>query len=497
MTSSTTRIAVAAVALVLSACGDDGTGTGGADATSASAGASTRSSGTGQPSSGSTESSGGGSPSSSSTDAISTGEGAGGAGQGGAGPGGGPGTGGDEPGTCTDEARNNHESDVDCGGPCPGCGPNLACSEDADCTSAASCEEGTCKIDPVGVWEEITSIPDSLIAQPYGLRDEAMFYDSVLERTVIFGGNSYGPFIHDFTALYDGEEWVDAEPDESPPPRALASAAYMTNRGRGVLFGGDTGGDVPVDTWEWISDDNTWELADDGSGVHPPPRRDAAMAYDPRREVVVLFGGHNGTPLHDTWEWDGATWTEVDVDVPPPGRWLHGAAYLDAIESVVVFGGRGTTPDDRFADTWGFDGTTWTKLAGALDPGPGALSEIRAVAWDSHRDKVVLFGGNYVDVFAQPLTWELDADGWRRIETPLGTTLPTYASPMVYDEARARMVMVRATEDTRRTIELYMLGNACDGAGDCGSGHCADGVCCDTDCAAGECGTLDNPGICQ
>jgi len=37
-----------------------------------------------------------------------------------------------------------------------------------------------------------------------------------------------------------------------------------------------------------------------------------ALAYDSRRERVVLYGGSNGTQTFgDTWEWDGANWRQV------------------------------------------------------------------------------------------------------------------------------------------------------------------------------------------
>jgi hypothetical protein len=55
--------------------------------------------------------------------------------------------------------------------------------------------------------------------------------------------------------------------------------------------------------------------------IGPEPRRGHAMAYDPRRKRVVLFGGQAFTVkpnnilesrmLSDTWEWDGANWTQV------------------------------------------------------------------------------------------------------------------------------------------------------------------------------------------
>jgi hypothetical protein len=38
------------------------------------------------------------------------------------------------------------------------------------------------------------------------------------------------------------------------------------------------------------------------------------LAYDRRRDRVVLFGGRKGWPdgdLNDTWEWDGATWRRI------------------------------------------------------------------------------------------------------------------------------------------------------------------------------------------
>jgi hypothetical protein len=75
------------------------------------------------------------------------------------------------------------------------------------------------------------------------------------------------------------------------------------------LFGGqrDT---VPhlVDTL-WLWNGSTWRaVADEG----PHHRGMAAMAFDTRRGVLVLYGGtqgsvgrSSGTQYGDTWEWDG------------------------------------------------------------------------------------------------------------------------------------------------------------------------------------------------
>jgi len=39
--------------------------------------------------------------------------------------------------SCTDNVKNGTESDVDCGGSCPGCGPGDDCATHADCSGGA------------------------------------------------------------------------------------------------------------------------------------------------------------------------------------------------------------------------------------------------------------------------------------------------------------------------------------------------------------------------
>jgi hypothetical protein len=44
------------------------------------------------------------------------------------------------------------------------------------------------------------------------------------------------------------------------------------------------------------------------------------MAYDERRRVAVLVGGHDGERVFgDTWEWDGERWARR-AGVPPRRR---------------------------------------------------------------------------------------------------------------------------------------------------------------------------------
>jgi hypothetical protein len=76
-----------------------------------------------------------------------------------------------------------------------------------------------------------------------------------------------------------------------------------------MVFGGSNQQGFLGDLWAWNG--TTWrKLADDG----PEPRAMGYIAYDRKRDRVVLFGGRKGYPdgdLGDTWEWDGTRWQRI------------------------------------------------------------------------------------------------------------------------------------------------------------------------------------------
>jgi hypothetical protein len=122
--------------------------------------------------------------------------------------------------------------------------------------------------------------------------------------------------------------------------------------------------------------------------TNPPYRSDHAMAFDSERGVTVLFGGvaFNGPLQADTWEWDGTSWT-LRASAGPSPRKFHAMAYDEVLKKTILFGGEGAAGD--LGDTWAWDGTTWDEMAIA---GPSARSGHR-MAYDSNRDRIVLFGG--------------------------------------------------------------------------------------------------------
>ncbi len=64
------------------------------------------------------------------------------------------------------------------------------------------------------------------------------------------------------------------------------------------------------------------------------------MAYDAATGTVVLFGGNDlFGALADTWTWDGTTWTQRHPATSPSARTSASMAYDAATGTVVLFGG--------------------------------------------------------------------------------------------------------------------------------------------------------------
>jgi hypothetical protein len=132
--------------------------------------------------------------------------------------------------------------------------------------------------------------------------------------------------------------------------------AYDTARGRTVLFGGFGLSSAPLaDTWEW--DGVTWVQL--FPATSPPARMGHAMAERSRTGRVVLYAGNTDgfgrSPLSDTWEWDGANWTQLTPPVAPGFRSYHTMVFDAARGRDVVFGGQisvGSGGPTLLADTW-------------------------------------------------------------------------------------------------------------------------------------------------
>ncbi|MEK6799869.1 MAG: kelch repeat-containing protein [Planctomycetota bacterium] len=313
-----------------------------------------------------------------------------------------------------------------------------------------------------------------------------MAYDSIRNRTVLFGGND-GPQNLADTWEWDGSGWTQRG-TTGPSPRSLGSMAYDSGRGVTVLFGGYTGlPNVFGDTWEW--DGNTWrsrQLADPTGITAPTPRRGNAMAYDSARGATVLFGGSDiqggvETLRDDTWEWDGAMWNRRFPPTSPSARGGHAMAYDSARDRIVLFGGYGGIPGVRLEDTWEWDGAarTWSQRGVT---GPSQRNE-HIMAYDSGRSVTVLVGG-HGETITYGDTWEWNGNSWA-FRSNAGLS-PHSGAGMAYVSARNTTVLFGGFDGSYfgETWEYGLTSQDCNANGipdECDIVNCAGNPAC-ADC---------------
>lgn len=183
-----------------------------------------------------------------------------------------------------------------------------------------------------------------------------------------------------------------------PGARFRSGVAFDSQRRRVVVFGGALDGGLLDDTWEF--DGATW--SERQPSRRPPPRTTGSMAFDPRRGRTVLFGGYaNGLELGDTWEWDGTDWSELAIDAGPSPRDAVALAWDGRRQEVLLFGGwDGLTVRD---DTWSWDGTRWVELSPATRV---AARSSGSMVWSPALNQVVLAGANNDNAQRSAALWD-------------------------------------------------------------------------------------------
>ena len=323
----------------------------------------------------------------------------------------------------------------------------------------------------------------------------AMVWDQ--QRIVLFGGTRAGALGD--TWVWNGVTWAALVLTPSPPPRYGAAMAHLPSSsgpGRIVLFGGATNNlavtysdsweltatgwapfaGVPAlppgcyfatlaydaavdklvlvggaktpnvsaspDVWEYTATPASWS---DRSPDFPPPR-ETTLAYDDAHAEVVGFSGNFaagiGAPLKDTWVFDGARWAIAKADAGVPGRRFHATAYDSKRDRVIVFGGSVTgTPTDETLE-WNGSTRTWSSYVGATKP---PTREMASMTFDAKRGVTILFGGDSAGT-ARGDTWEYDGSTWIEV-AGVGPPAQRFP-PLAYDPVHERTILVDANSTT-------------------------------------------------
>lgn len=221
-----------------------------------------------------------------------------------------------------------------------------------------------------------------------------------------------------------------------PAPRAHASSVYDARHSEFLVYGGytfDNGVKMLDDLWAWNG--TSWHLVGQ-TGIHKVV---AALTYDSKRQRVLMFGGM-GDGNRDDGKinvLEGDHWKTI-AETPSMARNDAGMAYDVAHDQAVMFGGR--SDQINFADTWTFDGATWTQTWMA---GP-SLRSAPAMAYDQTRGVTILYGG-FRPLAALGDTWEWNGKSWSEV-TKTGPG-PRAWPGMAYDSKRHRTLLFGGEDD--------------------------------------------------
>lgn len=247
-----------------------------------------------------------------------------------------------------------------------------------------------------------TQIGPAVTPAPRG--GAVMVYDQVRKHMVVFGGNA-GDYTNETWTL-DEDVWTKHAPSHAPEARADAYGFWDSARNRVVVFGGNAAGQIDRSRiWTWDGSDWSSFLP----STNPPSRRDAAVAYDTTRDRVVLFGGVvDGSPdvtLADTWEFDGANWTQVMPATQPLDRGAALMGYDPVRKLMVLVNGHSESLRANRYETWTYDGSNWKEVPSSNAPTGVSL----AMSWDPNQQKLRIAGRKDTGTLG---SWTFDGTSW-------------------------------------------------------------------------------------
>ena len=164
------------------------------------------------------------------------------------------------------------------------------------------------------------------------------------------------------------------------------------------------------------------------------------LFYHPQLQKVVLVNGgpDRGKPADDPlelWSWDGAQWALLSADPGGPvWRNFAGAAFDSTRNRLVIYGGV-QDRNSRMEETWEWDGQEWIQFH---VPGPG-FREGAVMAYDEARGTPILYGGANEKFEILGDTWAWDGTEWSQVSTT--GPAPRFPSAIVYDPVREKVLL--------------------------------------------------------
>ncbi len=160
-------------------------------------------------------------------------------------------------------------------------------------------------------------------------------------------------------------------------------------------------GSIDASSMEWVQ-----------IGDPLTPRSETGICYDPESDSILQFGGYEKSRrINETWEWDGARWNQLFPETSPEAHAYPVIVFSPGREALLLIGR--STAENKQVNIWQWKAGNWQFVH--ANP-PEMLSRYRfGVAYDTEREKLVIYGGS-LDTFEDlDELWEWDDNGWMEI----------------------------------------------------------------------------------
>lgn len=302
------------------------------------------------------------------------------------------------------------------------------------------------ELDPVKPAFTDRSAPLDIPTARYG---HCMAYYPPTGKVYVFGGADQTGKLFDDLWSWDGKIWTQVAADVRPQGRSETALAYDPARKSLLLFGGNSNNSGSNDTWEWTAAQGWSQLKP--ASVSPDPVFGHGMVTDTTRNKILMFGGMvpKSSPMirtpyrNEVWEWDGAatTWTNrtpTPSSNSPTGRQDPMMAYDEGQKKLFLYDGSNYNKDMSAYWEWDPISAGWAMHSSGEYSTNGYAT---LVTYDSLRRREVVLAQNYNSGSGDAQTWELDAHSETWYIRSISSPPMRYASAMAFDSARGVVVL--------------------------------------------------------
>ena len=239
---------------------------------------------------------------------------------------------------------------------------------------------------------------DGVNTSPSARGYHQMAYDSESGLVILYGGQTgywLDPaFQNHKTWSFNpkSEKWKEMSPDVIPGGFAGGDMAYDSESDR-IILSIISDGFSTLQTWSYDTNHDNWTRMSDG----PQHMVGQRIVYDSESDRIILFGGFEFSKyqlVDETWAYDfnTDTWTNMDPRIHPEPRNYHDLAYNPKVDRIILWGGdQHGVANKNEVWTYDYNTNTWEELSSKYANAPD-LCDYMNLVYDEKADRFIMYG---------------------------------------------------------------------------------------------------------